>query len=137
MSNATYGVLLGLGWNSVVEPLARTQNGVNGLGTFKLFAWDFASARGGIGVARWRASDFWGNYKIAGTTQLSGVPVARWVYVYPQTAPSACVAAVYTDPATGAFEFDNLGAGNYIVLGVDPLGNQNAVVYDFVAAAPM
>lgn len=83
-----------------------------------------------------RQLGYTGAYKIAGTTLLQAVPVRRQLFVFPQAAPSLCVASG-TSAADGTFEFLHLAAGQYQVLGVDPSGATDSAVHAFVSAVLM
>ena len=118
MAGATSGNCVGFG--------ASTDSSASGLG----FTGD-----------QWAGRDPWnrvysGTYKIVGQTTSNGVPVSRWVHLFAQNALSAMIGSYYT-AADGNFAFMGIAPGNYLALGVDPSGAQNAVVYDFVAAASM
>lgn len=137
MANATSGRLAPCG--SLYIAIPRTIHGVSGAGSRVMIPGvangvPITKAPFSVGV---QAQGFSGNYKVAGTTTDNGVPVARWVYLFPQAAPSLLIASAFTPASTGAFLFTGLAAGNYIVMGVDPSGTNNAVVYDFVAAVSM
>lgn len=82
--------------------------------------------------------NYGGDYKITGTVQKAGsLPYLVNVLVFPEDAPSKCIASSYTNPTTGAYTVNHLAAGNYIVLGVDPTGTYNDVVYSLVPSVPM
>jgi hypothetical protein len=77
-----------------------------------------------------------GSFKVTGITTLNGVPYPARVYLFPQDAPSLCIASAHTS-STGVFTFDKLRAGNYIALAIDPLGAWDAVIHNLVAAVGM
>lgn len=76
-----------------------------------------------------------GSYRIAGSTVDGGTPVKRAVYLFAQ--PSMLlVRSATTELPAGAFEFTGLAAGQYVVMGFDPDGVQNAVTYSHVSSVP-
>ena len=76
-----------------------------------------------------------GVYRIAGTTVDGGLPVKRRVYL--SSLPSMLlVRSATTELPAGAFEFTGLAAGQYVVMGFDPDGVQNAVTYSHVSSVP-
>lgn len=78
---------------------------------------------------------FSGSYRIAGSTVDGGTPVKRRVYLFAQ--PSMLlVRSATTELPAGAFEFTGLAAGQYVVMGFDPDGVQNAVTYSHVSSVP-
>jgi hypothetical protein len=74
-------------------------------------------------------------YKVQGTTTQLGVPTARKVWLVDQ-ASGLLVDSVATD-STGAFVFNEILPGTYSVIGVNPTGVQNSVIYAHIAAVPM
>jgi hypothetical protein len=92
---------------------------------------------GGSGLAI--ASGYAGAYRIAGVCQQAGTLalLQRLVLLSPQGVPALVIAAVYSDPVTGAFAFNNIAPGRYIVEGVDTGGVQDVVVHALVTAVAM
>lgn len=79
-----------------------------------------------------------GRYKVAGTTTYLGTPVARDVYLYLQRAPTFCLLAMKSDATTGAFAFEELPPGKYLVVGIDPTqGGNDGVIHTWIDAVPM
>lgn len=76
-----------------------------------------------------------GVYRIAGTTVDGGTPVKRRVYLF--SLPSMLlVRSTTTELPTATFEFTRLAAGQYVAMGFDPDGVQNAVTYSHVSSVP-
>ena len=85
-----------------------------------------------------RPTIYSGMYKIAGTTKKAGsIPYPANVLVFPDESPGLCVASARTDSITGTFVINNLAAGKYIVVGLDPTGSFNDATYDHVTSVPM
>lgn len=81
----------------------------------------------------WTYYGYNGLYKVAGTTLRNGVAVAgRRVLLMPLNT-LLFLTGCYSN-ASGAFLFDGLAPGKYLVLGVDPTSADNAVVYDAVSS---
>jgi len=84
-----------------------------------------------------RQISFTGFYKIVGKVEINTVVVAgKWVYIFPEGAPSLCIGAQYTD-TSGNFSFMFLKAGRYVVYAMDPNFNYNGKMYENIAAVPM
>lgn len=80
---------------------------------------------------------FGGAYKVIGKVEINTVVVAgKWVYIFPEGAPSLCLAAQYTD-TTGNFSFVGLAAGKYKVYAMDPNFNYNGKLYENISAVAM
>jgi hypothetical protein len=71
-----------------------------------------------------------GNKRISGSTTVLGMPARRRVQLHEQKS------GVLTDErftrADGLYEFDNLMNTPYTIIGVDPSGEQNSVIYAHV-----
>ncbi len=74
-------------------------------------------------------------YKIQGSTTQLGLLVSRRVNLYHQ-ASGLLVDTQYTD-ISGAFLFDNIENDIFSVVGVNPSGNQNSVIYAHIQSVPM
>lgn len=78
-----------------------------------------------------------GNFKIAGTTLLSGVPTSKRVFLYPENTPTLCIASTMSGSG-GAFVFNNLAPGKYFVIGLDPnSGGTDGAIHTWITAIPM
>lgn len=76
-----------------------------------------------------------GNYYVAGSTTVLGIPAARRVNLVDQ-ASGILVRSIPTQ-ADGYFRFDQVGLGPWTVIGVDPRAEQNSVIYAHVVPALM
>jgi hypothetical protein len=71
-----------------------------------------------------------GGYKIVGKVQIDTVNTAsKWVYIFPQTAPSVCIGAQFTD-SSGSFSFMNLANAKYAVYAMDPIFSYNGKLFE-------
>lgn len=78
------------------------------------------------------ASPSGGTGSLAGVVTLRGVPVSRQVLCF-DVLTKQCVASMWSDPATGAFNFNWLSTYRYFrVEAVDYSKTYNAVVADWV-----
>lgn len=76
-----------------------------------------------------------GMFKLLGSTTSLGLPVARRVRLYHQAD-----GRLYREQITksdGIFEFRNIDAGPWKVVGLDDTGAQNGVIFSHVVAVPM
>jgi len=80
---------------------------------------------------------FGGNYKVFGLIKVNTVLSAgKWVYIFPESAPSLCIGAQYTS-SDGAYSFTSLAAGYYLVYAMDPIFAYNGKLYEHVLAVAM
>jgi hypothetical protein len=77
-----------------------------------------------------------GACKITGSTTYAGTPYRARVYLYPQDAPTLCIASADSGTA-GTFSFTKLRAGNYIAIAIDPTGTYDAVIHALIATVGM
>jgi len=78
-----------------------------------------------------------GSYKVTGKVEINTVVVAsKWVYLFPEGAPSYCIGAQYTS-SNGVFTFIGLAAGKYKVYAMDPNFNYNGKLFENISAVPM
>lgn len=78
-----------------------------------------------------RKTPYSGAKRIAGSTTVLGMPAARTVHLLDQK--SGLIVDTRHTRDDGLFEFAGIADGAYTVLGVDPSGEQNSVVYAHVA----
>lgn len=76
-----------------------------------------------------------GNYYIAGSTTVLGMPFARRVDLVEQR--SGLLVRTFHTKADGAFLFDQIGHGPWTLIGVDNSAEQNSVVFAHVPSALM
>lgn len=76
-----------------------------------------------------------GNYYIAGSTTVLGMPYARRVDLVEQR--SGLLVRTFYTKADGAFLFDQIGPGPWTLVGVDNSAEQNSVVFAHVPPALM
>ena len=76
-----------------------------------------------------------GNYYIAGSTTVLGMPFARRVDLVEQR--SGLLVRTLHTKADGAFLFDQIGPGPWTLVGVDTSAEQNSVIYAHVPPALM
>lgn len=79
-----------------------------------------------------RNTPYSGTKRIAGSTTVLGMPAARTVHLLEQK--SGLIIATQHTQADGQFEFREIADGFYTVMGVDPSGAQNSIVYAHVSA---
>jgi len=79
-----------------------------------------------------RNTPYSGRKRIAGSTTVLGLPAARMVHLFDQKRGQIIATAM--TKADGQFQFTELAPGTYTVMGVDPSGVQNSVVYANVTA---
>ena len=90
-----------------------------------------------VGVTLTQFVQLSGNYKIVGEVQVNTVNSAgKWVYLFPAVAPSLCIGAQFTT-STGAFTFNNLALGKYLVFAVDPVYTYNGKLFDNITPVHM
>lgn len=80
-----------------------------------------------------------GDLRIAGTTKNTGtpeLPVRRRVRLHEQITGRP-VADTWSDAATGAYAFNNIGPGIYYVTGFDHTGQFSGVIETDVTPEPM
>lgn len=124
MANATSGLALG------APDLLNTRGAAPTTGTSRLSASTY------IVPFFNTAAGYHGVYKVAGTTTDSGSPAKHRVYLFAQPG-MVLVRSADTELPAATFEFTNIAAGLYLVVGFDTSGTHNAVVYSHVAAVPM
>ena len=90
-----------------------------------------------VGFANKFSSNFSGFYKIAGHTIAGSTPFAANVLLFPQSAPTVCIASAQTDSVTGAFSFLNLAQGNYLIAAIDNTQTFRRINYSVVASVHM
>jgi len=123
MANATSGVVL-----FGNDLLSSRGAAVSGLGVHKAFNQPVNMASFFLII-----NNLSGKCRVAGTTVDGGTPVKRRVYLFAQ--PSMLlVRSTTTELPAGAYEFTELAAGEYVVMGFDPDGVQNAVAYSHVTS---
>ena len=73
-----------------------------------------------------------------GTVTVNGSPAQRQVLLFKRDGRLgvALIAETYSG-SDGAYIFDGLSAGTYLVIGVDMTGTYNAIVHDHIQAEPM
>ena len=76
-----------------------------------------------------------GNYYIAGSTTVLGMPFARRVDLIDQR--SGLLVRMFYTKADGAFLFDQIGPGPWTLIGVDDSAEQNSVVFAHVPSTLM
>jgi len=76
-----------------------------------------------------------GNFYIAGTTTVLGVPHIRRVDLIDQR--SGVLVRSLTTKSDGVFLFDNIGPGPWTVVGVDVTATHNSVIFAHVVPIPM
>lgn len=79
-----------------------------------------------------RRTPYSGPKRIAGSTTVLGNPAIRVVHLLEQK--SALIIGTFNTKADGVFQFSQIAAGTYTVLGVNPSGEQNSIVYAHVTA---
>ncbi len=79
-----------------------------------------------------RRTPYTGNFRVAGSTTDSAVPVSRRVDLYEQA--SGIIVARQQSSAAGEFEFRDIAPGKYTVMGTDTTGTLNSVVAAHVDA---
>lgn len=82
-----------------------------------------------------RMTPWSGNYYIAGSTTVLGMPFARRVDLVEQR--SGLLVRTFHTKADGAFLFDQIGPGPWTLIGVDNSAEQNSVVFAHVPSALM
>jgi len=82
-----------------------------------------------------RVTPWSGNYYIAGSTTVLGMPYARRVDLVEQR--SGLLVRTFFTKADGAFLFENIGPGPWTLVGVDNTAEQNSVVFAHVPPALM
>lgn len=79
-----------------------------------------------------RRTPYTGNFRVAGSTADSAVPVSRRVDLFEQA--SGIIVARQQSSAAGEFEFRDIAPGKYTVMGTDATGTLNSVVAAHVDA---
>jgi hypothetical protein len=77
-----------------------------------------------------------GNYRVFGTITEDGLPVSCPVLLYKGADTNKIYRVVQSD-ASGAYQFSNVAAGQYLVIARDPDKEWNAVCRDHVTATLM
>jgi hypothetical protein len=152
------GILLPSGWTNAPGPVYADPGAISGAPTPVVFGgansspsrghpklnhgqWSGNASFVGTGFVGLRDTvGFSGNHKIVGTGALivtsDGLPAARRIYLFPRTTPSILVGETWSRD-DGTYEFLNIRAGVYDVLGVDWNDVQNNVTRALIQSIPM
>jgi hypothetical protein len=89
-----------------------------------------------LGTATGSSGYYEGNFKLDVLTTAHGLAYPARVYVFPEDAPTYCVASGYSGVA-GSITFTGLRTGKYIVLALDPTNTWDVIGHVLQDAVPM